>query len=268
MTALRSNRQTFETTEITRSYSNSKRHFTAPRAATEDSFPKFPSKPTSRGFPIGVSPSSASHSNDSNLQQSSVSVQYDDQSTTSPDIREYDVLLGRSKVAHGNPGNKRFRELIQAFRCEYQRAKVRQQKTSLVKKIIHMISGKGGRFLKYNEEMGWYQVDEQETYDKVSHALRSAREPINISALTEHVTWNLLQPSKAMGCVQPRFDELLRRQKRMMCDLVDQQSKNRSENANKVVEKDKMDLWPLEIEHPRCSLDGEMLNMLTYFFDL
>ena len=93
-------------------------------------------------------------------------------------LGKHDVLLGRKKRSHGHPGNRLFRELIQAFRQEYQESRVRRNKNAIVIRILETISSRGGKFLKYNEEddnRGWYEVCEQDSYAKVSHALRSAK---------------------------------------------------------------------------------------------
>ena len=79
-------------------------------------------------------------------------------------------------------GNKRFRELIQAFRKEYQDARLRREKRYITLQIIHIISSiRGGRFLKYDDQQNeWYAVGKSERYEKVSHALRSARAPASV----------------------------------------------------------------------------------------
>ena len=101
------------------------------------------------------------------------------------DIGEHDVLLGRDKRSHSHVGNKRFRELIQAFRKEYQDARFRREKNRITLQIIHIIvSIRGGRFLKYDEPQNeWRAVGRSERYEKVSHALRSAREPAGYRSL-------------------------------------------------------------------------------------
>ena len=93
-------------------------------------------------------------------------------------VYENDVLFGRNKNAHSHTGNKRFRQLIQELRQEYQDAHFRQEKSIITLKIIDIICTiRGGRFLKYDANEGWQCVSETDRYEKVSHALRSARAP-------------------------------------------------------------------------------------------
>ena len=94
------------------------------------------------------------------------------------DISDMDVYCGRDKRNHSHPGNIRFRDLIKAHRERYQNASLREYKTRITSEIIGIVHSYGGRFLKLNEETGhWYEVDGAYIHDKVSHALRSAKDP-------------------------------------------------------------------------------------------
>lgn len=104
------------------------------------------------------------------------------------DIRPVDVLCGRDKICHSHPGNKRFRQLILFYREQYQKAPHRDDKTRLTNHIIHIVGSYGGRFLKqqqkHNEEAiagrtccCWHMVPYSFAHEKVSHALRSAKDP-------------------------------------------------------------------------------------------
>ena len=63
-------------------------------------------------------------------------------------LGQHDVLLGRKKRSHGHPGNRLFRELIQAFRQEYQESRVRRNKNAIVIRILETISGRGGKLIE------------------------------------------------------------------------------------------------------------------------
>ena len=114
-------------------------------------------------------------------------------------VREDDVLLGRDKRSHNHVGNKRFRELIHAFRQEYQDTRYRREKSRITQQIIDIIvSIRGGRFLKYDQKQNeWCAVGASEQYEKVSHALRSAREPTSrVLSTKEKPTRQIAIPAK------------------------------------------------------------------------
>jgi hypothetical protein len=100
-------------------------------------------------------------------------------------IGEYDVALGRNGFSQQHIGNRRFRKLIHSFGEEYQKTRCRQDKVRITRQVINIISQRGGRFLKYGEQgrdetewkEGWYEVGKDDTYEKVSHALRSRTVP-------------------------------------------------------------------------------------------
>ena len=111
--------------------------------------------------------------------QSSTEVVVEKQRFSGTIITEFDVYCGRDKRNHSHPGNKRFRDLIQANRDRYQNAALREYKTRITSDIIDMVHSYGGRFLRLDEASNtWYQVDGAYIHDKVSHALRSARDPL------------------------------------------------------------------------------------------
>ena len=97
-----------------------------------------------------------------------------------------DVLCGRDRVSHAHVGNKKFRKLIEELRQSYQNAPSREIKTQITCQVISTIHSQGGRFLKLldskmpsksGEKLMWEEVSEQYAREKVSHALRSAKDP-------------------------------------------------------------------------------------------
>ena len=93
-------------------------------------------------------------------------------------VNASDVLCGRDKTSHAHVGNKHFRRIIEAHREDYQNAQCRDQKTNITCQVIASIHINGGRFLKLNDNSGlWEEVSEQYAREKVSHALRSAKDP-------------------------------------------------------------------------------------------
>lgn len=89
-----------------------------------------------------------------------------------------DVLFGRKKESLNHVGNKRFRVIISARRKEYQACTSRDSKTRITDEIIMGIHECGGRFLEKNEITDTYEVvSDKRAHEKVSHALRQAKDP-------------------------------------------------------------------------------------------
>jgi hypothetical protein len=91
---------------------------------------------------------------------------------------EFDVLLGREKESANHIGNKRYLAIVALHRNEYKSCTTRVAKTCITTRLIKEIHDCGGRFLKKNDETGEYEeVSHQKAHDKVSHALRQAKDP-------------------------------------------------------------------------------------------
>lgn len=91
---------------------------------------------------------------------------------------KHDILCGRDKQAFNHVGNKQFRVIIAKHRQEYQTAASREEKTRITHDIIDAIKQDQGRFLKQDPDTKqWYLVDKDYIHEKVSHALRSAKDP-------------------------------------------------------------------------------------------
>ena len=85
------------------------------------------------------------------------------------------VMIG---VAYSHVGNRRFRVIVSMNRERYQNCKSRDAKTRITTEIIKSIRESGGRFLQKNEATGLYEdVGDEYAHEKVSHALRSAKDP-------------------------------------------------------------------------------------------
>ena len=98
--------------------------------------------------------------------------------SSSEDIHPYAVVCGRDKLAQSHPGNKFFRNLVQSHRERYQDAHRRKDKKAVATGIIDTILHHGGCFLRFDDETrSWVELDQAESYEKVSHALRSAKAP-------------------------------------------------------------------------------------------
>jgi len=89
-----------------------------------------------------------------------------------------DVLCGRDKESYSHVGNKQFRVIVATNRERYQSCTSRDEKTKITTEIIKGIRDCGGRFLRKNEKTNLYEdVGDEYAHEKVSHALRSAKDP-------------------------------------------------------------------------------------------
>lgn len=93
---------------------------------------------------------------------------------------KFDIVCGRDKFCHGHVGNRRFRVIIAMNRERYQTSNSREEKSKITNEIVALIRTckPGGRFLKLDTATNrWCIVTEEYAREKVSHALRSARDP-------------------------------------------------------------------------------------------
>ena len=89
----------------------------------------------------------------------------------------FDIICGRDRLAFNHPGNRRFRVIVKIHRERYQTCKSRDEKSKITDEIIDSIQQKG-RFLKYDDVAKlWCVVTQEYAHEKVSHALRSAKDP-------------------------------------------------------------------------------------------
>ena len=139
-------------------------------------------------------------------------------------IREPDVLCGRDKLAHTHPGNLHFRRLVSDHRSSYQGTKSRDEKARIIRIVISYISDKGGRFLKSRDEGGvnrWHELDATQVYDKVSHALRSAKPGARCHSLAKRAAAHhtpIVMPVET-EVHEGGFRDLLRRQTKILTSL-------------------------------------------------
>jgi hypothetical protein len=108
-----------------------------------------------------------------------MSARHHDKYSASTDITDADVISGRDKLAFTHPGNRVFRSLVIAHGPAYQAANFRKQKSRIVNTIIETIHNSGGRFMSLEGSgagsIGWVEMNQATTYQKVAHALRSSK---------------------------------------------------------------------------------------------
>jgi hypothetical protein len=92
-------------------------------------------------------------------------------------VKPEDVFCGRDKYSYIHPGNRHYRMLIETHRTQYQKAATRRRKAEITMLIASTIKEHGGRFLKM-EGPNWVEIDFMCTKEKISHALRSAKDPL------------------------------------------------------------------------------------------
>ena len=126
------------------------------------------------------------------------------------DVGPNDIVCGRDKLSHAHIGNKMFRRVIEQNRERYQTATSRETKTRITAELVNKFCS-AGRFLKKDDVTGmWSDVGEEYAREKVSHALRSAKDP------------NRIRVRKKRKVVKREFSE---KEERVFNDLLnDQQS--------------------------------------------
>mmetsp|Transcript_5393 Transcript_5393/g.7926 ORF Transcript_5393/g.7926 Transcript_5393/m.7926 type:complete len:233 (-) Transcript_5393:106-804(-) len=88
------------------------------------------------------------------------------------EITSKDVLLGRGKRIMNNPGNIRFKKLVEGYKDGYDKLE-KVEKTRLSREIVDSIRRDGGRFLAVNPHTGIYEdAGDYIAREKVSHILR------------------------------------------------------------------------------------------------
>jgi hypothetical protein len=144
-----------------------------------------------------------------------------------PGVNATDVLCGRDKISHSHDGNKNFRKVIESHREDYQNAETRDKKTQITCRIIATVQGKGGRFLKLDEATGlWEEVSDQYAREKVSHALRSAKDPHRPRVKKPRQTKQYV-PTDDENTL---FQEALAEQQRIFTALVEGHASSQGEN--------------------------------------
>jgi hypothetical protein len=167
--------------------------------------------------------------------QNSLTSAEEEQKRVESSVREKDVLFGRTKVAHAHPGNVTFRRQVRKFSSDYQDTRVRAEKAKIVRTIMACVLSAGGRFLKSvdNEGKSWCEPDEDQTYDKVSHALRSATTIKSSNKPIKKTPGGVLHSMPAQTKVDEKtYGELLERQKSIFSLLKESHKEHQEQKCN------------------------------------
>jgi hypothetical protein len=88
---------------------------------------------------------------------------------------DVDVLLGRGGLANRHPGNQAYMREKEQIQSRYLAAS-KVDKTDISQELVDWVHGRGGRFLKVEEdEDRWYVVDNDTARKKASQTLREIR---------------------------------------------------------------------------------------------
>jgi hypothetical protein len=132
-------------------------------------------------------------------------------------VKPEDVICGKDSRAYLH--NKRFRSIVQSFREDYQNARRREEKTRIATTIASMVEQRGGRFIKLDEDLGvWYCLDAEKVHEKISHALRSAKDPESAGRPTKKPI-DLFELTSEENA---DYQELLRVQQAVLSELLKQ----------------------------------------------
>ena len=96
------------------------------------------------------------------------------QSANTCELKDTDVICGRSKSAFEHIGNRRFRVTISIFLRRYLENTNRLDRSMLIYEIIDTVHESGSRFLKESSNGEWVELSQKERRNKVGHALRDA----------------------------------------------------------------------------------------------
>jgi uncharacterized protein (DUF779 family) len=89
-------------------------------------------------------------------------------------VGAHDVICGKKCDHH--VGNRSFRQLVLEFAPQYQTTSTRDTKKQIIGVIIDRVRARGGHFVKESDVLTTMElVPPRYIYEKVSHALRSAR---------------------------------------------------------------------------------------------
>jgi uncharacterized protein (DUF779 family) len=89
-------------------------------------------------------------------------------------VGAHDVICGKKCEHH--VGNRSFRQLVLELAPQYQTTSTRDTKKQIIGVIIDRVRARGGHFVKESDDLTTMElVPPRYIYEKVSHALRSAR---------------------------------------------------------------------------------------------
>mmetsp|Transcript_4533 Transcript_4533/g.6536 ORF Transcript_4533/g.6536 Transcript_4533/m.6536 type:complete len:343 (-) Transcript_4533:135-1163(-) len=85
---------------------------------------------------------------------------------------QFEILLGKEKSIFNHSGNKRFRAIISFNVHKYMAATTKSEKSRLVRVVHSDMQKSGFRVMKRDPQLGWRCINEADSREKLSHALR------------------------------------------------------------------------------------------------
>mmetsp|Transcript_5802 Transcript_5802/g.11869 ORF Transcript_5802/g.11869 Transcript_5802/m.11869 type:complete len:459 (-) Transcript_5802:518-1894(-) len=136
---------------------------------------QIPGQPPAKRPNLGMAPNEEDTSSVCNSQDSEHKAEAPTVQPSKEGIKFYsrnDVLCGRGGGTNVHPGNRRFRDLINANRRAYLKAR-KNDKPAISRSIVRTIREMNGRFLKKDEKQGlWFEIGDDLAREKTSQALR------------------------------------------------------------------------------------------------
>jgi hypothetical protein len=82
-----------------------------------------------------------------------------------------DIICGRGRGAWTNPGNLKFKKVIEDNLQRYSDARRRKEKSLVIDYVLNTMVYGGARFVKQERKV-WYHISKKEAREKTAHAIR------------------------------------------------------------------------------------------------
>jgi hypothetical protein len=176
-------------------------------------------------------------------------------------VRKSDVICSKMKFAFNHPGNATFRMLVRKYRAAYQCAR-RDEKSKYISYIRKAIVDEGGQFLRPGSGESLEFMDELQTNEKISHALRCCNVPVK-----KH---NNKPPREERS-----FEYFLQIQRRLLAHIQQTDSDNTDTDLSEILGEDyHIPLFTPEHEpipkgtwERSISIDSDVLQILSDIVD-
>jgi len=177
----------------------------------------------------------------------------------------YDVLCDRSRFAFNHIGNRRFRITVETKVPHYAVATHKSDRSRIVRSIVGIIHGAGGRFLTRSNCGEWKQVSKVRSKEKVGHALRAAISARNLEE--ERTIYDIIGAVDTVGAPSADQEQQLagESRKRKLCETQHDacpQSSNDMPMPDSIPSNDHYNLVETDNESAESTDTAAMLNQL------
>jgi hypothetical protein len=120
--------------------------------------------------------------------------------------RPQDITCGRGKGSYNREGNVTFRKVIRMHIKDYQSARTKFEKTTVLNAVIDRLhTDYGARFLKFNSRTKqWFEITDDQAREKVGHTMRETIASLDSVQPSEKTKSDLMVSQKAI------FESMLR----------------------------------------------------------